>query len=125
MTAATDQFADIAKRGQTLVTESVRSWTDTVQGFAQQISGGTRPQLPDAGAAVDRVFDFYEQLLGQQREFAKTVVGASTSVFDQVAESATRAAETVGEQVSAAGTAENAGAAEKTASSRSTRSTTK
>lgn len=97
MTASTEQFVDIAKRGQDLVTESVRSWTDTVQGFAGQFTGGTRPQLPDTAAAVDRVFDFYEQVLGQQRQLAKTVVGAGHSVVDQWSEQAGKAAEAVTE----------------------------
>ena len=95
MSAPTEQFADFAKRGQDLVTESVRSWTDTVQGLAGQFTGGSRPQLPDAGVTVDRVFDFYEQLLGHQRELARTVVGAGTSVVDQLTEQASRAAEAV------------------------------
>lgn len=97
MTASTEQFVDIAKRGQDLVTESVRGWTDTVQGFAGQFAGGNRPQLPDAGVAVDRVFDFYEQVLGQQRQLARTVVGAGNTVLDQWTEQAGKAAEAVTE----------------------------
>lgn len=97
MTASTEQFVDMAKRSQDLVTESVRSWTDAMQGVTRQFAGGTRPQLPDTGAAVDRVFDFYEQVLGQQREFAKTVVGAGSSAVDQFTAQATRAAESVTE----------------------------
>ncbi|GAA4984343.1 hypothetical protein WHI96_10830 [Pseudonocardia tropica] len=117
MTASTEQFVDIAKRGQDLVTESVRGWTEAASGLARQFGAGDRPQLPDAGAAVERAFDFYEQVLGHQREFARTVVGAGTSVFDQVTEQATKAAEAVTEH---AGRSTEA-AAEKTA--RPTRST--
>lgn len=95
MSAPTEQFVDIAKRGQDLVAESVRSWTDTVQGFAGQFTDGTRPQFPDAGAAVDRVFDFYEQVLDQQRELTKTVLGAGRSAVDQWTEQASKAAEAV------------------------------
>ncbi|GAA1383297.1 hypothetical protein GCM10009613_12540 [Pseudonocardia kongjuensis] len=112
MSAPTEQFADFAKRGQDLVTESVRSWTDTVQGLAGQFTGGSRPQLPDAGVTVDRVFDFYEQLLGHQRELARTVVGAGTSVVDQLTEQASRAAEAVTEHA-AAGTEKVAETAQK------------
>ncbi|MEV1293372.1 hypothetical protein [Pseudonocardia sp. NPDC049635] len=114
MSAPTDQFVDFAKRGQDLVTESVRSWSDTVQGLAEQFTGGNRPQLPDAGAAVDRVFDFYEQVLGHQRELARTVVGAGTSVVDQLTEQASRAAEVVTEHA-AAGTEKVAAGAESVA----------
>lgn len=122
MTASTEQFVDIAKRSQDLVTESVRSWTDTVQGFTQQFGPGNRPQLPDAGVTVDRVFDFYEQVLGQQREFAKTVVGAGASVVDQFTEQATKAAEAVTENAShnAEKTSETAQKAARTTAPRST-----
>ncbi|MBC3191488.1 hypothetical protein H7X46_10485 [Pseudonocardia sp. C8] len=120
MTASTEQFADFAKRGQDLVTESVRTWTDAVQAFTQ-IPGSAVPQLPDAGATVDRVFDFYEQVLGQQREFVKTVVGAGTSVVDQFTEQATKAAEAVTEQATQA--ADKAESAQKPA--RTTRSAAK
>ena len=122
MTASTEQFVDIAKRSQDLITESVRSWTDTVQGLTGQVAGGTRPQLPDASSTVDRVFDFYEQVLGHQRELAKTVVGAGSSVVDQLTEQATKAAEAVTEH--AGQSAEKVSEAAQKAT-RSARSTTK
>lgn len=102
MTAATDQFADIARRSQDLLTDSVRGWTETVQGLGRQFTEGGLPQLPDAGLAVDRVFDLYEQVLGHQRELARTVVGAGTSVVDRFTEQATRATQSVTEQAARA-----------------------
>ena len=95
MTAPTDQFVDIAKRSQDVMTESVKTWFETMQGFAGQFSGNGRPQLPDAGVTVDRMFDFAEQVLGQQREFAKTVVGASQHAVDTWTELAAKVAEQV------------------------------
>ncbi|MEQ3552427.1 hypothetical protein WIS52_18285 [Pseudonocardia nematodicida] len=114
MTASTEQFADIAKRGQDLVTESVRSWTGAVQGVTRQFAGEARPQLPDAGAAVDRVFDFYEQVLGHQRELARTVVGAGSSLVDQWNDQAASAVAQSTEQ--AADTAKKAGRTTRSAS---------
>ncbi|MET0189503.1 hypothetical protein EV383_2220 [Pseudonocardia sediminis] len=129
MTASTDQFVDIAKRSQEAVTDSLRTWTETVQGFAGQFTGGTRPQLPDTTVAVDRVFDFAEQMLAQQRELTKTVVGASRNAVETMTEQAAKAAESVTEHVShAAGTADQAtkDAAEKAAgAARSTRAASK
>jgi hypothetical protein len=95
MTASTDQFVDIAKRSQDVMTESVRSWAETMQGFAGQFTGGGRPQLPDAGVAVDRMFDFAEQVLAHQRELAKTVVGASQQAVDTWSDQAAKVAEQV------------------------------
>lgn len=124
MTASTEQFVDIAKRGQDLVTESVRSWTDTVQGFAGQLAGGNRPQLPDTGVAVDRVFDFYEQVLGQQRELVKTVVGAGHTVVDRWAEQAGKATEAVTEHAARSnGTAAESAAESTRKTARATRPT--
>lgn len=96
MTASTDQFVDITKRSQDVLAESVRTWAETWQGLATQFTAGTgRPQLPDAGVAVDRVFDFAEQVLAQQREFAKTVVGASQHAVDTWTDQAAKVAEQV------------------------------
>ncbi len=95
MTASTDQFVDIAKRSQDVMTESVKNWTETVQGFAGQFSGSGRPQLPDAGVAVDRVFDFAEQVLSHQRELAKTFVGATQQAVDTWTDQAAKVAEQV------------------------------
>ncbi|MBW0103288.1 hypothetical protein [Pseudonocardia sp. KRD291] len=133
MTASTDQFVDIAKRSQDAVTESLRTWTETVQGFAGQFTGGGRPQLPDTTVAVDRVFDFAEQMLAQQRELTKTVVGASRSAVETVTEQAAKAAESVTEHTlhnteRVSGTADEAtkDAAEKAAgAARSTRASSK
>lgn len=96
MTASTDQFVDITKRSQDVLAESVRTWAQTWQGLATQFTAGNgRQQLPDAGVAVDRVFDFAEQVLAQQREFAKTVVGASQHAVDTWTDQAAKVAEQV------------------------------
>jgi hypothetical protein len=126
MTASTDQFVDIAKRSQDVMTESVKTWAETLQGFAGQWTGNGRPQLPDAGLAVDRMFDFAEQVLAHQREFAKTVVGAgqhavdtwtdqAAKVAEQVTDNAVHNAERAGESVQKA----TDSAAEKTRATRS------
>ncbi|TCK24858.1 hypothetical protein [Pseudonocardia endophytica] len=95
MTSSTDQFVDITKRSQDVLAESVRSWAETWQGLASQFTGHGRPQFPDSGVAVDRVFDFAEQVLGQQREFAKTVVGAGQHAVDTWTDQAAKVAEQV------------------------------
>jgi len=94
MTAPTDQFVDIAKRGQEAVSTAVRTWTDTVQSFAGGLTGG-QPKLPEAHAIVEQYYDFVQQLLDNQRKFTLTVLAASTQAAESVTEQATRAAETV------------------------------
>lgn len=98
MTAATDTFIDNfvggAQRTQEAVTsaltDAVRTWTDTLTGFA-----GGQPTVPDAQVVVDRWFDVAQTVLDTQKAFAKTVVGAGTQAAEVVTEQATKAAETV------------------------------
>lgn len=94
MTAPTDQFVDIAKRGQEAVTTAVRTWTDAVQSFTGSLTGGT-PKLPDAQAVVDQYFDFAQQMLESQRSFTLSVLTAGTQAAENVTEQANRVAESV------------------------------
>ena len=94
MSAPTDQFIEIANRTQEAVTTAVRTWADTVQTFTGSVTG-SRPSLPNAQGAVDRYFDFAEQILESQRRIAKTVLTASAQAAETVTEQAARTAETV------------------------------
>ena len=114
MTAPTDQFVDIAKRSQEAVTTAVRTWADTVQGFAGNLNAG-QAQLPDAQTVVDTYFDFAEKVLANQRQLASQFVAASvkagesvqqqaSQVTDQVTAQTVNGTETVAEQASEATT---------------------
>src|SRR5690348_18441868 len=78
MTAPTDQFVDIANRGQEAVTTAVRTWTDTVQTFASKLTAGQSP-VTDLQGVVDQYFDFVEKVLANQREFANQWASATRS----------------------------------------------
>jgi hypothetical protein len=101
MSAPTDQFIEIANRTQEAVTTAVRTWADTVQTFTGSVTG-SRPSLPNAQGAVDRYFDFAEQLLESQRRIAKTVLTASAQAAETVTEQAARTAETVAQRTASA-----------------------
>ena len=101
MSAPTDQFIEIANRTQEAVTTAVRTWADTVQTFTGSVTG-SRPSLPNAQGAVDRYFDFAEQLLESQRRIAKTVLTASAQAAETVTEQAARTAETVAQRSASA-----------------------
>ncbi len=90
MTAPTDQFVDIAKRSQEAVTTAVRTWADSVHGFAGQLGAG-RAQLPDAQSVVDTYFDFAERVLAGQRQLATQFVSASVKAGETVQEQVNRA----------------------------------
>ncbi|GAA3075388.1 hypothetical protein GCM10010464_44320 [Pseudonocardia yunnanensis] len=101
MSAPTDQFIEIANRTQEAVTTAVRTWADTVQTFTGSVTG-SRPSLPNAQGAVDRYFDFAEQILESQRRIAKTVLTASAQAAETVTEQAARTAETVAQRTASA-----------------------
>jgi hypothetical protein len=94
MTAPTDQFVDIAKRSQEAVTTAVRSWADTVQSFAGNLTGG-QAQLPDPLTVVDTYFDFAEKFLANQRQLATQFVSASVKAGESVQEQVSKATEQV------------------------------
>jgi hypothetical protein len=81
----TDQFVDIAKRGQEAVTTAVRTWADTVQSFT-----GTQPTLPDARSFVDTYFDAAEKALAHQRETAHQAVAAGVKAAEAFAAQAAK-----------------------------------
>ena len=97
MTAPTDQFVDIANRGQEAVTTAVRTWTDSVQSFASKLTAG-QGQLPDLQGVVEQYFDFAEKVLANQREFAQQWASAATKATEAVTEQAQRATQSVTSQ---------------------------
>ena len=94
MTAPTDQFVDIANRGQEAVTTAVRTWTDTVQSFASKLTAGQSP-VTDLQGVVDQYFDFVEKVLANQREFANQWASATAKASEAVTEQAQRATQSV------------------------------
>ncbi|WP_214370722.1 hypothetical protein [Pseudonocardia sp. H11422] len=94
MTAPTEQFVQIAHRSQEAVTAAVRSWADTLQTYADSLTG-TKPQLPDLYTAVDTTFDLAAQLLTHQREYAKSLLAAGSQATEAVTEQARTAATVV------------------------------
>jgi hypothetical protein len=97
MTAPTDQFVDIAKKSQEAVTTAVRTWADTVQTFAGNLTAG-QSQLPDPQGVVDQYFDFAEQVLANQRRIAHQFVSASVSAAENVRDQAAKVTDQVTSQ---------------------------
>jgi hypothetical protein len=94
MTAPTDQFVDLANRSQEAVTTAVRTWTDSVQGLASQLTAG-QGQLPDLQGVVEQYFDFAEKVLANQRQFAQQWASAAAKASEAVTEQAQRATQSV------------------------------
>ena len=94
MTAPTDQFVDIANRGQEAVSTAVRTWTDSVQSFASKLTTGQSP-VTDLQGVVDQYFDFAEKVLANQRELVSQWASATVKASEAVTEQAQRATQSV------------------------------
>lgn len=91
MTAPTDQFAQLAHRGQEAFSATVRAWQNTLRSYPGAIP--STEALPDVDATVDAAFDLAARVLDGQREFTKALVSVATQSFKTITEQATQVAE--------------------------------
>jgi hypothetical protein len=93
MTSATipaEQFTAIAQRSQEATTTAVRTWTETLQSYADSFSAeNPLPRTDDVKHAVDAWFDLVNVLVTEQRALAKTLVDASAALGEQARAAAT------------------------------------
>lgn len=78
MTVENAHYTDLLQQGQDVVRKSVDAWTRNAALVADQLP--TFSKHLDAGAAIDRYFDFGEKMLEAQRDVAKRLVGAMSPV---------------------------------------------
>jgi hypothetical protein len=78
MTVDSAHFTEFFQQGHDVVRKTVDAWTRNAALVAEQLP--TFSQQVDAEAAIDRYFDLGEKLLEAQRDFAKRLIGAATSV---------------------------------------------
>jgi hypothetical protein len=94
MSAPYSQFVDNTNHGEEAVTTAVRTWGDTVQSFAGNLTSGQSP-LPALQGVVEQYFDLAEKVLANQREFAQQWASATGQAFGVVTEQAHRATQSV------------------------------
>ena len=92
----TEQFTDLAQRGQAATTAAVESWTRALRSYADAVTP-QGPQPVDVQVATSATFDLAERLLQTQREFAATALALLT----EATESATAQASQAGEPLKA------------------------
>ena len=78
MTVDSAHYTEFFQQGQDVVRKSVDAWTRNATLVADQLPAFSK-QL-DAESAIDRYFDLGEKVLEAQRDFAKSLMGAATSV---------------------------------------------
>ena len=77
-TQAEQQYLDAVREGQQAIVDAVEAWSRNVEhlsGSHPPVPGA--PELPTAQEVVENAFDFAEQLLAAQREFARNLLEAT------------------------------------------------
>jgi hypothetical protein len=81
---AQEQTLTTIRQTQQAVVEAVRSWASAVEKSVPEIPAAPfAEQLPSAQEVVQTSFDFAEQLLKAQREFAESVLAAAAPVLEK------------------------------------------
>jgi hypothetical protein len=83
-----DQTLDAVRKTQDAVVEAVTAWTETANKLTAQLPdfakgyevpefAGFTKQFPTAAEVIDSNFDFAQQMLAHQRDFAQLIVAAT------------------------------------------------
>jgi hypothetical protein len=92
--ATTEQFSDIARRGQEATTAAAQSVTRALQAYADAVAPrGPRPVDPQVAASA--TFDLADQILRTQREYVTTAIALLTEAGEAFSAQASAAGETV------------------------------
>jgi hypothetical protein len=74
------QFLENVRRSQQAVVDAIGLWAESVEKIAPDASRRTAVgRLPSAEELIDNTFDFADDLIAAQRQFAKTVLSATAS----------------------------------------------
>jgi hypothetical protein len=82
--ASQEQFLGTVRQSQEAVVEAVAAWAKAVEGMTP--STPSLPgfeQLPRPQAVIESAFDFAQQLLDAQRDFAREVIAAASPVLEK------------------------------------------
>lgn len=76
MTSPQEQYTESLKKNQQAVLDAFEAWTKSAQSaFTTPTANLTSPLRPDQ--VIDQVFDFAEQMLAVQRQFAKSLAATA------------------------------------------------
>ena len=81
MSSPAEQYTESLKKSQQAVLDAIEAWTKSAQG-AFSIPAGNVSGPQNSDQVIDQVFDFAEQMLAVQRQFAKNltaIAGNTTS----------------------------------------------
>jgi hypothetical protein len=98
------QTFEMMRQGQEAVVRAIQTWSDgwaqAVQQFTPRSDGGAAPQQGwlQPQELVNQVFDFGQQLLNIQREFAQRMMEAAAPMWQAAEEQTQQAAQTAKQQ---------------------------
>jgi hypothetical protein len=95
-----ENYTESLRRTQDAWVSAADAWTQNFQKIAGQ-TPGVPFSADDAAAAVDRFFDFAEQLLEASREYAKNLADVATAFTGAVRQHVDSVSDVVREQVEA------------------------
>jgi hypothetical protein len=81
MTNPQDQYLETLRHGQEAIVGAVRTWSESVQKLASAMPSITG-DAPTPAEVVDSTFNFTQQVLENQRNFAKSLLEAFTPAVD-------------------------------------------
>lgn len=113
MTSPQEQFAELTRRTQENFKHLWEQWSHRSNELLKGVGSRSRPVGDAPGNAeevLDAVFDFAENLIAQQRAFAKQMLRAASSGQQTIADAATATAAPT-EPASAASTPDTSGGA--------------
>ena len=88
MTTIQEQYSELIKQGQDASRAAIETWTQTFQQAAGQLSGSG---LISPNQVIDQVFDFADQVLNAQRDFAKQLLATSTAMAEKARDGVSQA----------------------------------
>jgi len=102
MTSPQEQYADSLRSGQEAVAKAIDAWTKSAQSAFGTQSSATAGSF-DPNQVIDQVFDFAEQMLRAQREYAKTLNATAASATQAARAHRDTGGETKGEDAGRSG----------------------
>ena len=76
MSSAQEQYTESFKKSQQAVLDAFEAWTKTAQSAFTAPAASAAPQF-GTDQVIDQVFDFAEQMLAVQRQFAKSLAATA------------------------------------------------
>jgi hypothetical protein len=80
MDDATDPFAELTRRGHLLFGAAVQAWQEATRSVLDAAGHPDRGS-PDLRRSIDAAFDFANQMLAEQQEFARAVMSLGAQAF--------------------------------------------